>query len=83
MLLMWPHRRGEELARELECPYLEVSAAESLTQVSAAFQTVCREVLTARRRGKQSLLDRMLNAGKARTPSPRTYLRGKSDSALP
>lgn len=80
---------GEQLATELGCSYLEVAAAEQVQPTCAVFHEVCREVLALRRRGKQSLLDRMLASAKSSSKAasggagPRTYLRGKSDSALP
>ncbi|XP_059469368.1 ras-related and estrogen-regulated growth inhibitor [Neocloeon triangulifer] len=81
---------GEQLAHDWECTYLEVAAAEEVQSSTAVFQTLCREVLAARRRGKQSLLDRMFASAKSATStkattsnSPRFYARGKSDSALP
>lgn len=67
---------GEILAKDYECKFSEVSAAEHVAQVTDTFQDLCREVLTVRRKSKQSLLDRVLGN--------RTYYsRGKSDSALP
>lgn len=80
---------GEQLATELGCSYLEVAAAEQVQPTCAVFHEVCREVLALRRRGKQSLLDRMIASAKSSSKTtsggagPRTYLRGKSDSALP
>jgi len=79
---------GEQLAAELGCSYLEVAAAEQVQPACAVFHEVCREVLAVRRRGKQSLLDRMLASAKSSSKAasaggPRTYARGKSDSALP
>lgn len=67
---------GEILAKDFECKFSELSAAEHVIQVSGAFYDLCREVLIARRKSKQSLLDRMLGG-------TRVYARGKSDSALP
>ncbi|KAI4483671.1 PREDICTED: ras-related and estrogen-regulated growth inhibitor isoform X1 [Polistes canadensis] len=69
---------GEILAKDFECWFSEVSAAEQVVQVAESFHELCREVLAARRRNKQSLLDRMLGS-----KATRTYSRGKSDSALP
>jgi Ras-like protein family protein 11A len=49
-----------------------------MTQVSDAFLDLCREVLAAKRKNKQSFIDkidRMLSGGRA-------YARGKSDSAM-
>ncbi|XP_065335197.1 ras-related and estrogen-regulated growth inhibitor [Cloeon dipterum] len=79
---------GEQLAHEWECSYMEVAAAEEVQSSTAVFQAVCREVQAARRRGKQSLLDRMFASAKsaksaASNNGPRFYARGKSDSALP
>lgn len=67
---------GDILAKDFECKFFEVSAAEHVAQVADAFHDLCREVLLARRKSKQSLLDRMLSGTRA-------YSRGKSDSALP
>ncbi|XP_063228040.1 ras-related and estrogen-regulated growth inhibitor [Bacillus rossius redtenbacheri] len=71
---------GEILAKDYECWFNEVAAAEQVAQVAEAFHELCREVLGARRRNKQSLLDRMLGSKGA---AARAYSRGKSDSALP
>ncbi|XP_047114477.1 ras-related and estrogen-regulated growth inhibitor [Schistocerca piceifrons] len=73
---------GEILAKDFECWFGEVTAAEQVTQVADAFHEVCREVLGLRRRSKQSLLDRVLG-GKSTGLGLRAYSRGKSDSALP
>lgn len=67
---------GDILAKDFECKFSELSAAEHVTPVADAFYDLCREVLAARRKSKQSLLDRMLSG-------TRVYARGKSDSALP
>lgn len=67
---------GDILAKDFDCKFCEVSAAEHVGQVADAFQDLCREVLASRRKSKQSLLDRMLGVTRA-------YSRGKSDSALP
>ncbi|KAK6627624.1 hypothetical protein RUM43_002526 [Polyplax serrata] len=71
---------GEILAKDFECWFSEVAAAEQVTQVAEAFHELCREVLILRRKNKQSLLDRMLGG---KTGGIRVYSRGKSDSALP
>lgn len=68
---------GEILGKDLECKFAEVSAAEHVGPVADAFHDLCREVLQARRKSKQSLLDRMLGGTR------HAYSRGKSDSALP
>ncbi|XP_066908732.1 ras-related and estrogen-regulated growth inhibitor isoform X2 [Halyomorpha halys] len=70
---------GEILAKDYECWFSEVAAAEQVSQIAEAFNELCREILSVRRRNKQSLLDRMLG-GKS---SVKVYARGKSDSALP
>lgn len=67
---------GDILAKDFDCKFSELSAAEHVIQVADAFHDLCREVLCARRKSKQSLLDRMLSG-------TRVYARGKSDSALP
>ncbi|EEB18099.1 conserved hypothetical protein [Pediculus humanus corporis] len=71
---------GEILAKDFECWFSEVAAAEQVTQVAEAFHELCREVHMMRRKNKQSLLDRMLGG---KTGGIRVYSRGKSDSALP
>lgn len=71
---------GEILARDMECiSFCEVSAAEQISEVCDLFSDLCREVISARRKAKQSLFDRVLR----NRSSLRTYARGKSDSALP
>lgn len=70
---------GDILAKDFECSWSEVAAAEQVAQVAEAFHDLCHKV-KQRKKNKQSLLDRMLG-GKAGTM--RTYSRGKSDSALP
>ncbi|XP_054275821.1 ras-related and estrogen-regulated growth inhibitor-like [Macrosteles quadrilineatus] len=70
---------GEILAKDFECSFSEVAAAEQVTQVGEVFHELCREVLSVRRKNKQSLLDRMLGS----KASVKVYCRGKSDSALP
>lgn len=68
---------GEILAKDFDCRFFEVSAAEHVTQVTEAFFDLCRDVLGARRKSKkESLLDRVLSGTRA-------YSRGKSDLALP
>lgn len=66
---------GEILAKDFDCKFSEVSAAEHVE--ADCFHELCLEILASRRKSKQSLLDRMLGAG------TRVYSRGKSDSALP
>lgn len=70
---------GEILAKDYECWFSEVAAAEQVTQVAETFHELCREVLAVRRKNKQSLLDRMLGS----KSTVKQYGRVKSDSALP
>ena len=68
-----------EYFSDFDCKFFEISAAEQVTAVSEAFLELCREVLQAKRKSKQSFIDkidRMLGG-------TRVYNRGKSDSALP
>lgn len=70
---------GEILAADMGCKFFELSAAEHVHQVSDAFVELCRDILTTKRKSKQSFIDkidRMLGGN-------RVYNRGKSDSALP
>uniref|UniRef100_A0A1Q3FQE2 small monomeric GTPase n=1 Tax=Culex tarsalis TaxID=7177 RepID=A0A1Q3FQE2_CULTA len=70
---------GEILAKDFECKFAEISAAEHVFQVAEAFHDLCREVIAAKRKSKQSFIDkidRMLSGS-------RTYNRGKSDSISP
>ncbi|XP_055602307.1 ras-related and estrogen-regulated growth inhibitor [Uranotaenia lowii] len=70
---------GEILAKDFECKFFEISAAEHVYQVAEAFHDLCREVIAAKRKSKQSFIDkidRMLSGS-------RTYNRGKSDSISP
>lgn len=71
---------GLILAKEFECGFSEVTAAEQVGPVGLVFQDLCRAVLSARRKSKHSLLERMLGT---RSTNLRLYVRGKSDSALP
>ncbi|XP_050301394.1 ras-related and estrogen-regulated growth inhibitor-like protein isoform X2 [Anthonomus grandis grandis] len=71
---------GAILARNLECGFSEVAAAEQVAPVAVVFQELCRAVLASRRKSKHSLLERMLGT---RTSNLRLYVRGKSDSCLP
>lgn len=71
---------GAILARNFECGFSEVAAAEMVAPVAVVFQELCRSVLASRRKSKHSLLERMLGT---RTSNLRLYARGKSDSALP
>lgn len=67
---------GEILAKDFDCKFYEVSAAEHVDLVAEMFFDLCKEVLASKRKSKQSLLERMLGGH-------RPYSRGKSDSALP
>ncbi|XP_061394901.1 ras-related and estrogen-regulated growth inhibitor isoform X2 [Musca vetustissima] len=67
---------GEILAKDFECKFSEVSAADHVDQVAEVFMDLCKEVVASKRKSKQSLLERMLG-------SSRPYSRGKSDSNLP
>ena len=69
---------GEILAKDFDCKFYEISAAEQVQQVGDAFLDLCREILQVKRKSKQSFIDkidRMLGG------SGRVYSRGKSDSA--
>ncbi|XP_055840906.1 ras-related and estrogen-regulated growth inhibitor isoform X2 [Episyrphus balteatus] len=67
---------GEILAKDFDCKFCEVSAAEHVNLVAEVFYDLCKEVMSSKRKSKQSLLERMLGGH-------RPYSRGKSDSALP
>ncbi|KAI4470961.1 ras-like family member 11 [Holotrichia oblita] len=71
---------GTILAREMDCGFSEVAAAEQVAPIASVFQDLCRAVLAARRKSKHSLLERMLGA---KGSNIKLYARGKSDSALP
>ncbi|CAG0890091.1 unnamed protein product [Darwinula stevensoni] len=83
---------GDILAKDGDCIWAEVAAAEQVAPVADAFTELGRAVVAARKKNKQSLLDRMLG-GKSGSGSGgsgvvggagvRMYSRGKSDSALP
>lgn len=67
---------GEILAKDFECKFTEVSAAEHVEKTADCFHDLCQEILANKRKSKQSLLDRMMLGA-------RVYSRGKSDSSLP
>lgn len=71
---------GAILARDADCGFAEVTAAEQVLPVAAVFHELCKAVLAARRKSKHSLLERMLGT---RSSNLKLYARGKSDSALP
>lgn len=73
------NEEGSILAKDCDCGFFEVAAAEQVGSVATAFQDLCRAVLASRRKSKHSLLERMLGA-KSNT---RLYARGKSDGAIP
>ncbi|XP_055384067.1 ras-related and estrogen-regulated growth inhibitor [Condylostylus longicornis] len=71
---------GEILAKDFECKFSEVSAAEHVGQVAEVFHDLCKDILSSKRKSKQSILERVeriLGGG------TKPYSRGKSDSALP
>jgi len=69
---------GDILAKDLDCNFREVAAADQVNEIADAFHELCRDVYVARRKNKTSLLDRVLgNKG-----GIRSYNRGKSDSSL-
>lgn len=70
---------GEILAKDFDCNFAEVAAADQVAEVAEAFQDLCREVHIVRRKNKTSLLDRVLGS----KGGIRAYHRGKSDSSLP
>jgi len=70
---------GEILAKDFDCNFGEVAAADQVAEVASAFQELCRDVHQARRKNKTSLLDRVLGS----KAGIRAYHRGKSDSSLP
>lgn len=70
---------GEILAKDFDCNFGEVAAADQVVEVAEAFHELCRDVHTARRKNKTSLLDRVLGS----KGGIRAYHRGKSDSSLP
>ena len=61
--------------------HLTVLSSLTLSLSLFIYLQVCREVQAARRKTKQSLLDRVL--GNKAAAGLRVYARGKSDSALP
>jgi len=69
---------GDILAKDFDCNFREVAAADQVNEIADAFHELCRDVHVARRKNKTSLLDRVLG-GKG---GMRSYHRGKSDSAL-
>lgn len=71
---------GEIMAKDFECKFWEISAAESPLQVNDAFLDLCREILQAKRKSKQSFIDKM--ADRMLGGTRHVYNRGKSDSAI-
>lgn len=70
---------GEILAKDFDCNFSEVAAADQVVEVAESFHELCRDVHQARRKNKTSLLDRVLGS----KGGILTYHRGKSDSSLP
>eukprot|EP00092_Neocalanus_flemingeri_P001390 GFUD01001483.1.p1 GENE.GFUD01001483.1~~GFUD01001483.1.p1 ORF type:complete len:224 (+),score=32.93 GFUD01001483.1:546-1217(+) len=70
---------GEILAKDFDCNFGEVAAADQVDEVAEAFHELCRDVHVSRRKNKTSLLDRVLGS----KGGIRAYHRGKSDSSLP
>lgn len=95
LLLTYFSFTGEQFAKEMECYFAEVAAAEQVSTIADAFNELGREVHSVRRRSKPpmssssthstpSLFDRMLGSRSSSSiGSIRAYARGKSDSALP
>ncbi|CAH1798410.1 unnamed protein product [Owenia fusiformis] len=50
---------GQELGRELDCPFIEVSASEDAETVYDAFNTVGRDILSYKRKSR-TIFDRVL-----------------------
>lgn len=71
-----PPDEAEILAKDFDCKFIEVAAAEHVEKTADCFHELCQEILANKRKSKQSLLDRMMLGA-------RVYSRGKSDSALP
>ncbi len=71
---------GEILAKDFDCFFGEVAAADQVVEVAEAFHDLCREIAAVRRKNKTSLLDRVL--GNKTASGLRVYSRGKSDSVL-
>eukprot|EP00092_Neocalanus_flemingeri_P062039 GFUD01074775.1.p1 GENE.GFUD01074775.1~~GFUD01074775.1.p1 ORF type:complete len:134 (+),score=25.27 GFUD01074775.1:206-607(+) len=69
---------GEILAKDFDCNFGEVAAADQVDEVAEAFYELCRDVHLSRRKNKTSLLDRVLGS----KGGIRAYHRGKSDSSL-
>jgi len=71
---------GDILAKDFDCNFREVAAADQVNEIADAFHDLCRDVQVARRKNKTSLLDRFI---KSKNQSGiRAYHRGKSDSSL-
>jgi len=69
---------GDILAKDFDCNFREVAAADQVNEIAEAFHDLCRDVHVARRKNKTSLLDRVLGS----KAGIRAYHRGKSDSSL-
>ncbi|XP_023345273.1 ras-related and estrogen-regulated growth inhibitor [Eurytemora carolleeae] len=69
---------GEILAKDFDCNFLEVAAADQVNEIAESFYELCREISAVRRKNKTSLLERVLGTKNGN----RVYHRGKSDSSL-
>lgn len=77
------YEEGMSLAKDLDCNFSEVAAAEQVNPVAMVFQDLCKTVSQARRKSKHSLLDLGKKMLGTRSSNCKLYTRGKSDSALP
>jgi len=73
---------GEILAKDFDCYFAEVAAADQVNEIADAFHELCREVNNLRRKNKTSLLDRVLGKDKAGGGLRAYSKRGLSDSVL-
>lgn len=73
---------GEILAKDFDCYFAEVAAADQVNEIADAFHELCREVNNSRRKNKTSLLDRVLGKDKAGGGLRAYSKRGLSDSVL-
>lgn len=53
---------GDILAKDFDCNFREVAAADQVNEIAEAFHDLCRDVHVARRKNKTSLLDRVLGS---------------------
>ena len=73
---------GEILAKDFDCYFAEVAAADQVNEIADAFHELCREVSNNRRKNKTSLLDRVLGKDKPGGGLRAYSKRGLSDSVL-